>query len=189
MGFASSSSNWREPAVEIQVRGEVVTELSPVVAFFDPHIGFASSADDERYLEGTEVCPPSRNACRPDPSLWFTSIAVSVRPRLTARGSPRQRLADAIECDPIEVIVRYANDVAFASEDQSSTFAFLLSVRSRLILRRLTIGAEVELPFSFREGRIAAQSGRNRQGAREDHRVAEASRPALADSLNNGVTP
>jgi hypothetical protein len=87
------------------------------------------------------------------------------------------------------VIVRYANDVAFASEDQSSTFAILLSVRSRLILRRLTIGAEVELPFSFREGRIAAQSGRNRQGAREDHRVAEASRPALADSLNNGVTP
>jgi hypothetical protein len=56
MGFASSSSIWREPAVgDFRSVAEVGTELSPVVAFFDPHIGFASSPDAERYLEGTEV--------------------------------------------------------------------------------------------------------------------------------------
>jgi hypothetical protein len=93
---------------------EAASELAkPVVALFDPDTGFASTPSDERYLATTEVSSVTH-------ALPVESVVMVYQHRgmyereAHCKTVVRRRLAEAVGCDLVEVIVRYANDVALA---------------------------------------------------------------------------
>lgn len=93
---------------------EVASELAePVVAFFDPDTGFASTLADARYLETTEVSLVTK-ALPVESVVMIYQHRGQYQTEALCKSVVRKRLAEAVGCDPVETVVRYANDVALA---------------------------------------------------------------------------